>query len=189
MKVGKNVFFYGQVNLGEDSVIQDNVIIGNSDEGEVNVGRKALIRSGSVIYSGVRIGNNFQSGHNILIRENTEIGDNVLIGTNSVVDGNCKIGNRVKAETNVYITAYTTIEDDAFLGPCCVTTNDKYMRYGSAQLKGPVIKKGAKIGANATILPGIVIGEEVVVGAGAIVTSDVVSREVVVATPAKRKPK
>ena len=115
MKVGKNVIFYGQVNLGEDSIIQDNVIIGNSDEDEVNIGRKALIRSGSVIYSGVKIGDNFQSGHNVLIRENTEIGDDVLIGTNSVVDSNCIIGNRVKAQTNVYITAYTTIEDDVFL--------------------------------------------------------------------------
>ena len=189
MKIGKNVFLYGQVNLGDNSVVQDNVIIGNDDRGAVNIGRRALIRSGSVIYSWVKIGDNFQSGHNILIRENTEIGDDVLIGTNSVVDGNCKIGNRVKVQTNVYITACTTIEDDVFLGPCCVTTNDKYMRYGSAQLKGPVIKRGAKIGANATILPGIVIGEEVMVGAGAVVTSDVVSREVVVGIPAKRKPK
>jgi len=189
MRVGKNVFFYGQVNLGEDSIVQDNVVIGNDDRGAVNVGRGALIRSGSVIYSGVKIGDNFRSGHNILIRENTEIGDDVLIGTNSVVDGNCRIGNRVMVQTNVYITAYTTIEDDVFLGPCCVTTNDKYMRYGSARLKGPVIKRGAKIGANATILSGIVIGEEVVVGAGAVVTSDVVSKEVVVGVPAKRKRK
>ncbi len=187
MKVGKNVIFYGQVNLGEDSVIQDNVIIGNNDEGEVNIGRKALIRGGSVIYSGVKIGDNFQSGHNVLIRENTEIGDDVLIGTSSVVDGNCIIGSRVKVQTNVYITAYTTIEDDVFLGPCCVTTNDKYMRYGPAQLKGPVIKRGAKIGANSTILPGIVIGEEAVVGAGAVVTNDVASKEVVVGIPAKGK--
>ena len=187
MRVGKNVIFYGQVNLGEDSVVQDNVIIGNDDGGEVNIGRKALIRSGSVIYSGVKIGDNFQSGHNVLIRENTEIGDDVLIGTNSVVDGNCKIGNRVKAQTNVYITAYTTIEDDAFLGPCCVTTNDKYMRYGSVRLKGPVIKRGARIGANSIILPGIVIGEGAVVGAGAVVTSDVAAKEVVAGVPAKRK--
>ncbi len=187
MKVGKNVIFYGQVNLGKDSIIQDNVIIGNSDQGKVNIGRKALIRSGSVIYSGVKIGDNFQCGHNILIREDTEVGDDVLIGTNSVVDGNCKIGNRVKAQTNVYITTCTTIEDDVFLGPCCVTTNDKYMRYGLAQLEGPVIKRGARIGANATILPGIVIGEETVVGAGAVVTGDVAGKEVVIGTPAKKK--
>ncbi|MBA7473598.1 UDP-3-O-(3-hydroxymyristoyl)glucosamine N-acyltransferase [subsurface metagenome] len=187
MKVGKDVIFYGRVNLGKGSIIQDNVVIGNNNEGEVNIGRKALIRSGSVIYSGVKIGDNFQSGHNVLIRESTEIGDDVLIGTNSVVDGNCIIGNRVKAQTNVYITAYTTIEDDAFLGPCCVTTNDKYMNYGSAQLKGPVIKRGARIGANSTILPGIVIGEEAVVGAGAVVTGDVAGKEIVVGVPAKKK--
>jgi len=187
LKVGKDVIFYGRVNLGKGSIIQDNVVIGNSDEGEVNIGRKALIRSGSIIYSGVKIGDNFQSGHNALIRENTEIGDDVLIGTNSVVDSNCIIGNRVKAQTNVYITAYTTIEDDVFLGPCCVTTNDKYMRYDSVRLEGPVIKRGARIGANATILPGIVIGEEAVVGAGAVVTGDVAGKEIVVGVPAKKK--
>lgn len=189
MKVGKNVIFYGRVKLGEDSVVQDNVTIGNDEGGEVNISRRALIRSGSVIYSGVKIGENFQSGHNVLIRENTEIGDDFLLGTNSVIDGNCKIGNRVKVQTNVYITAYTTIEDDVFLGPCCVTTNDKYMKYGLVKLKGPTIKKGAKIGANATILPGIVIGDEVVVGAGAVVTSDVASKQVVVGIPAGRRKK
>ena len=185
MSVGKNVCFYGQVNLGEDSVVQDNVIIGNNDEAEVNIGRKALIRSGSVIYSGVKIGDNFQSGHNVLIRENTEIGDDVLIGTNSVVDGNCKIGNNISIQTNVYVTAYTIIEDDVFLGPCSVTTNDKYMRAG-VELKGPIIKKGARIGGNSTLLPGITIGERAVVGAGAVVTKDVESEEVFIGIPSTR---
>jgi len=187
MTVGKNVILRGQVNLGEDSVVQDYVIIGSKDEGEVNIGEKALIRSGSVIYSGVKIGKRFQSGHNVVIRENTEIGDDVLLGTNSVVDGNCIIGNGVKVQTNVYITVYTTIEDEVFLGPCCVTTNDKYMQTGSGQLRGPVIRSGARIGANATILPGIVVGEGALVGAGAVVTSDVASKEVVAGVPAKRK--
>ena len=186
MKMGRNVVFYGRVTLGEDSVIQDNVVLGSDDAGEVRIGDKALIRSGSVIYSGVRIGNGFQSGHNVLVRENTEIGDDVLVGTNSVVDGNCSIGNRVKVQTNVYITAFTTVEDDVFLGPCCVTTNDKYMKYGVGQLTGPVIKKGSRIGANATILPGVVVGEGVVVGSGAVVTADVASGDTVVGVPAKR---
>jgi acetyltransferase-like isoleucine patch superfamily enzyme len=182
--MSKNVILYGKVKLGENEIIQDNVIIGGSEDGEVEIGADSIIRSGTVIYSNVRIGKNFKSGHNVLIRENTEIGDNVLIGTNSVVDGNCKIGSRVSIQTNVYITAYTVIENDVFMGPCAVTTNDKYMEYG-AELRGPVIKKGAKIGANSTILPGITIEKDAIVGAGAVVTRDVKSKEVVAGVPIK----
>ena len=183
-KVGKNVLFYGKVEIGRNSMLQDNIIIGSSDDGTVEIGENAIIRSGSVIYSGVKIGKNLRTGHNILIRENTEIGDDVLIGTNSVIDGNCQIGSKVSVQTNVYITAYTVIEDNVFMGPCAVTTNDKYMEYG-AKLIGPVIKKGAKIGANSTILPEIVIGENAIVGAGSVVTRDVKSKEVVAGVPIK----
>lgn len=184
-KVGKNVLFYGKKEIGKNSVIQDNVIIGSSDDGTIEIGENAIIRSGTVIYSGVKIGKNLRTGHNILIRENTEIGDDVLVGTNSVVDGNCKIGSRVSIQTNVYITTYTVIEDDVFMGPCAVTTNDKYMMYGGAELKGPIIKKGAKIGANSTILPGIVVGEGAIIGAGSVVTKDVKNKEVVAGVPIK----
>lgn len=185
MTVGNNAIFRGQVHLGDDSIIQDNVIIGDREEGKVSIKEKALIRSGSIIYSGVKIGKRFQSGHNILIRENTEIGDDVLLGTNSVIDGNCKIGNGVKVQTNVYITTNTTIEDGVFLGPCCVTTNDKYMQYGSGELKGPIIKRGARIGANATILPGVTIGEDAVIGSGAVVIGDVPAKKIIVGNPAR----
>ena len=182
--MSKNIILHGQINLGAGTLVEDNVILGNREGGVVTIGENSLIRSGTVIYSSVKIGKNFRTGHNVLIRENTEIGDDVLIGTNSVVDGNCTIGNNVSIQTNVYITAYTIIEDNVFLGPCSVTTNDKYMRVG-ADLKGPIIKKGAKIGANSTILPGITIGERTAVGAGAVVTKDVASEATVVGNPAK----
>ncbi|MCL0058169.1 N-acetyltransferase [Dehalococcoidia bacterium] len=183
-KVGKSVLFYGKVGIGKNCMIQDNVIIGSSDDGAVEIGENAIIRSGTVIYSSVNIGKNLRTGHNVLIRENTEIRDDVLVGTNSVIDGNCKIGSRVSIQTNVYITAYTVIEDDVFMGPCAVTTNDKYMEYG-ADLKAPIIKRGAKIGANSTILPGITIQKDAIVGAGAVVTRDVKSKEVVAGVPIK----
>lgn len=183
--MSKNITLHGKVNLGAGTSVEDNVILGNREDGVVTIGENSLIRSGTVIYSSVKTGRNFRTGHNVLIRENTEIGDDVLIGTNSVVDGNCTIGNNVSIQTNGYVTAYTIIEDDVFLGPCAVTTNDKYMKVG-AELKGPIIKKGAKIGANSTILPGITIGERAVVGAGAVVTKDVGNEEVVIGIPATR---
>ncbi len=153
----KNFNLTDNLVIGNNYAIQDNVILGNSNDGTVVIGDNALIRSGSMIYSNVKIGNDFRTGHRVLIRENTEIGDNVLVGTNSVLDGNCKLGNNISIQTSAYITAYTTIEDNVFIGPRVVTANDKYMVQG-AKLMGPTIKKGARIGANAIILPGVVIG-------------------------------
>ena len=183
-KVAKEVALHGTVRIGEGTTIQDNVILGSLEDGELSIGKASVIRSGAVIYSSVRIGDNFRSGHNILIRENSEIGNNVLVGTNSVIDGDCKIGDNVSIQTGVYITRYTTIEDDVFLGPLCVTTNDKYMRYGDP-LSGPVIKRGAKIGANSTIMPGITIGEGATVAAGSVVTRDVPPYKVAMGVPAR----
>lgn len=183
-RISEKAILYGEVKIGEGTTIQDNVILGNIEEGELSIGKDSIIRSGTVIYSDVKIGNDFRSGHNVLIRENTEIGDNVLVGTNSVIDGDCKIGNKVSIQTGVYITRYTTIEDDVFLGPFCVTTNDKYMKYG-VTLKGPVIKQGARIGANCTIMPGITIGKRAIVGAGSVVTRDVPPYKVIMGVPAR----
>lgn len=175
---------YSNLIIGDDYLIQDDVILGNDDSGWVTIGDNALIRSGSIIYSNVKIGNDFRTGHRILIRENCEIGDNVLVGTNSLIDGNCKLGNNISIQSEAYITAYTTIEDDVFIGPRVVTTNDKYMFYG-AKLTGPIIKRGARIGANATLLPGVVIGEEAIVGSGSVVTKSVPARTTVVGNPAR----
>jgi len=175
---------YLNLTIGKDCIIQDDVIIGNSSKDQVIVGDNALIRSGTIIYSKVKIGNGFKTGHRALIRENSEIGDNVLIGTNAVLDGNCKLGSNISIQTGAYITAFTTVEDNVFIGPWVVTANDKYMVPG-AKLIGPTIKKGARIGANSTILPGVVVGEGAVVGSGSVVTKDVAPGNTVVGNPAR----
>ena len=183
-KISEKAILHGKVTIGEGTTVQENVILGSAEDGESDIGKDSIVRSGTVIYSGVKIGNNFRSGHNVLIRENTRIGDNVLVGTSSVIDGDCKIGNKVSIQTGVYITRYTMIEDGVFLGPFCVTTNDKYMKYG-VTLKGPVIKQGARIGANSTIMPDITIGKGAIVGAGSVVTRDVPPYKVVMGVPAR----
>lgn len=172
------------MDIGENTIIQDNVILGTSEEGEIKIGDNSIIRSGTIIYSNVKTGKNFRTGHNVLIRENTFLGDNVLVGTNSVIDGECRIGSNVNIQTGVYITKYTLVEDDVFFGPFSVTTNDKRMECG-AKLKGPIFKKNSKVGANSTILPGVVVGEEAIIGAGAIVTKNVSKGDVVAGSSAR----
>lgn len=183
-RISEKAACHGKVNIGKGSTVEDYVVLGSKEDGELSIGKNSIIRSGTVIYSGVRIGDNFKSGHNVLIRENTEIGNNVLVGTNSVLDGDCRIGNNASIQTSVYVTRYTVIEDGVFLGPHCVTTNDKYMEYGR-ELKGPLIKRNARIGANAIIFPGITIGENAIVGAGAVVNKNVLPEDTVVGNPAR----
>ncbi|OYT16004.1 MAG: N-acetyltransferase [Bacteroidetes bacterium 4572_77] len=145
-----------------------------------------IIRFGTVLYPDIEIGDGFETGNNAVIRSNTRIGDNVLVGTCAVIEGDCVIGNDVKLQTGVYVTRNCVIEDGAFLGPRVVTTNDKNMLYGNGDpLKGAIIKKDARIGANSTILPGITIGIGSVVGAGSVVTKDVPDGMTVVGNPSK----
>ena len=155
---------------------------------KAKIGKNCTIRSGAIIYADVSLGDNVKTGHNILVRENTAIGNNTLIGTNVVIEGDCKIGNNVSLQSNVYIPKNCVIEDFAFLGPCVVITNDKYPireKLNHSDLKGAIIRKGASIGANATILCGITIGKFAIVGAGSVVTKDVPDFALVIGNPAK----
>jgi acetyltransferase-like isoleucine patch superfamily enzyme len=152
------------------------------------IGKNALIRSNSIIYNDVEIGKNFKTGHGITIREKTTIGDNVLIGTNSIIEGHSSIGNDVSIQSNVYIPTNTIIEDYVFIGPCACFTNDKYPIRVDFDLKGPVIRRGASIGANSTFLSNIEIGEGAMVAAGAIVTMDVPEYFLAIGAPARIKP-
>ena len=152
----------------------------------LRIGRDANLRSGTVIYVGTTIGRGLQTGHNVVIREENVIGDNVGIWSNSVIDYGCRIGNNVKIHSNVYVAQFTTIEDDAFLAPGVTIAND--MRPLCAECThagGPTIKRGARIGVNVTILPGVTVGEYALVGAGSVVTRDVPPHAVVYGNPAR----
>lgn len=184
---------YRNVILKPGFIIEDFVIIGKPPEGEkdgsleTTVGINAVIRSHTVIYSGNIIGDNFRTGHHVMIRENNVIGDNVSIGTHSVIEHDVKIGNNVRIHSNVFIPEYSVLEDDSWIGPNVVLTNALYPLSNNVKqnLKGPLIKEKAKIGANCTILPGIIIGRNSLVGAGSVVTKNVRDNLVVVGNPAK----
>jgi acetyltransferase-like isoleucine patch superfamily enzyme len=147
------------------------------------IGRNCRIRSGTVIYETATIGNWVETGHNVLIREGSVVGDKTRIGSSTQLDGTVKIGRNVSIQSNVYLPHLTVVEDNVFLAPCVVITNDPYPP--SQRRTGITIEKDAVIGANAIIVARVKVGEGSVVSAGATVTKDVPPRKVVMGTPAK----
>lgn len=183
----RNNSFPVTVNLGDDDSIKLGVKYKSRSVPPI-IGKNSLIRSNTVIYNDVNIGNNFTTGHGVVIRENTTIGDNVLIGTNTVIEGHISIGSNVSIQSNVYIPKNSLIEDHVFIGPCACFTNDKYPVRVDYDLKGPVIRSGASIGANSTFLSDIEVGKGAMVAAGAIVTMDVPEYFLAIGAPARIKP-
>jgi acetyltransferase-like isoleucine patch superfamily enzyme len=189
-----NTYIIGDgVTLGPGAHLEDFCIVGTLPRGAApgtlttTIGDNAVIRSHTVIYAGNVIGRNFQTGNKVNIRESNRIGDDVSVGTLSVIEHHVVIGNNVRIHTQVFIPEFSVLEDGCWLGPHVVLTNAKYPLSPDAKktLKGPVIRRGAKIGANATLLPGVVIGENALVGAGSVVARDVAPGEVVVGNPAR----
>jgi len=184
---------YPNVHLDAGATIGEFCIIGEPPQGrepgelETHIGAEATIRSHTVIYAGNRIGAHFQTGHGVLVREANEIGDHVSIGSHSMVEHHVKIGSGVRLHSNVFVPEFTVLEDECWLGPNVVVTNARYprSRHVKEQLQGATIKRRAKIGANATLLPGVTIGENALVGAGAVVVDDVPDNAVVVGNPAR----
>jgi acetyltransferase-like isoleucine patch superfamily enzyme len=154
---------------------------------ELVIGAGAVVRSGTVIYAGSRIGEGLETGHNVVIREENEIGDHFSIWNNSVVDYGCRIGHRVKIHCNVYVAQFTVIEDDVFMAPGVTIANDVHPGCPDSKrcMRGPVIEQGVQIGVNVTILPFVRIGARALIGSGAVVTRDVPPETVVYGNPAR----
>lgn len=180
------------VELADDHQLDPHVILGYQTGRRIAdrtlwIGPGAMVRSGSVIYAGSRIGAHLQTGHNVIIREENEIGDNFALWNNSTIDYGCRIGNNVKIHANSYIAQYTTIEDDVFMAPGVTIANDLHpgCAFSARCMRGPTIKRGAQIGVNVTLLPMITIGEGAVIGSGTVVTADVPPSAVVVGNPGR----
>lgn len=197
---------YGRNHVEDDCILLENVVLGHPSTGlllelrqvdlnlehaefeGVRLGQRAVIRSDSILYCGVTIDHHVRTGHGILVRENTTIGHNVLIGTNTVIDNDCTIGSHVSLQTRVYIPTGTVVEDYVFMGPGATVTNDRMPIRTDEGLLPATIRRGASIGANATILPGVVVGEGAFVAAGAVVTKDVPDWHMAIGAPARFTP-
>lgn len=190
----KNVksIIYPSVILGKNVIIEPFCIIGlpgvdNGVDGlKTYIGDNSYIRSHTVIYAGNRIGDNFKTGHFTLIRENNVIGDDCSIGSFSEVAFNVKIGNNVRIHSKCSIFEESVIEDNVKINPGVSLLNTKYpfRKDKKAKIEPVKIRKGARITANCTILPGIEIGENALIGAGSLVTKKIPKNHVAFGTPA-----
>ncbi|MCK4538558.1 MAG: N-acetyltransferase [Candidatus Krumholzibacteria bacterium] len=169
----------GELRLGAGADIDPEAIVGylsprrNVSE-LLEIGEGARIRSGSVIYAGSKIGKGLETGHNVIIREENTIGDHFNIWNNSVIDYGCTIGHNVKIHCNIYIAQFTVIEDEVFMAPGVTVANDIHPGCPDSGdcMRGPVFKKGCRIGVNVTVVPYVTIGEGTLVGSGSVVTKD-----------------
>jgi acetyltransferase-like isoleucine patch superfamily enzyme len=172
-------------------VADDDVVVGYPASRPVArtlvLGPGARLRSGTVLYDGSEIGRDFETGHHVIVRERTRIGDQVSVWSNTVVDYGCVIGHRVKIHCNCYVAQFTELEDDAFLAPGVTIANDLFPGHtGSASaMAGPLIRAGAQIGVNVTILPYVTIGEGSIIGSGSVVTRDIPPGMVAYGNPAR----
>jgi len=206
VKVHHTVRTYGQNSIGDHTMILDNVILGfpptdlllslrqvdlnleHADYEGCTIANNAILRSDSVLYARIHIGHHFRTGHRVLIREDTTIGHNVMIGSGTVIDNRCRIGDYVSIQSCAYLPTGTQIGDYVFLGPGATFTNDRFPIRTEEPLSAAVVKRGASVGANAVVVPGVTIGEGAFVGAGSVVTKDVPDWHMAVGAPARIEP-
>ena len=152
------------------------------------IGDGTIVSTGAIVFAGARIGARVILGDQSCVRERVDIGDDVVVGRGVLVENDTTVGALTKIQADAYITAYSTLEENVFVAPCVVTTNDNFMGRTERRhelIKGPTIRRGARVGGGAVLCPGIVVGEEAFVGAGAVVTKDVEPRMLVVGNPAR----
>lgn len=198
--IGNHVTICEGAEIGRGTVVADFAIVGKRPKLSpastakggplpgVVVGEGCSIGSHTVVMAGTRLGNGSIVGDNAGIRERCTIGDNVVVGRSVTVENDTTIGDRTKIQSGAYVTAYVTLEEDVFIAPMVVTTNDNYMgrtKKRFDELKGCTVKRGARVGGGSHLLPGVVIGEEAFIATGAVVTKDIPARSVAMGVPAR----
>jgi UDP-2-acetamido-3-amino-2,3-dideoxy-glucuronate N-acetyltransferase len=152
------------------------------------IGDGTIVSTGAIVFAGSTVGARVILGDQSCVRERVTIGDDVVVGRGSLIENDTTVGALTKIQAGAYITAYSTLEEQVFIAPCVVTTNDNFMGRTERRhdlIKGPTIRRGARVGGGAILCPAVEIGEEAFVGAGAVVTKDVPPRALVVGNPAR----
>jgi acetyltransferase-like isoleucine patch superfamily enzyme len=199
-EVGDNVVIYPGTVIGDGCRIADNAVVGKQpalsprsttkreELPPLELGAGTIVSTGAVVFAGTKIGERVIVGDQACVRERCVIGDDVVIGRGSLIENDTAVGAMTKIQAHAYITAYSILEDNVFIAPCVVTTNDNYMGRTEKRhelVRGPTIRRGARVGGGAILLPGVEIGEEAFVGAGAVVLENVAPGKLVVGNPAR----
>jgi acetyltransferase-like isoleucine patch superfamily enzyme len=186
--------------LGEDVKVLENAVVGKQPVlgarsttrreplEPAEIGDGTIVSTGAIVFAGSRVGARAILGDQSCVRERVTLGDDVVVGRGSLIENDTIVGARTRIQAEAYVTAYSTLEEDVFIAPCVVTTNDNFMGRTERRhelMQGPTIRRGARVGGGAILCPGIEVGEEAFVGAGAVVTKDVPPRSVVVGNPAR----
>lgn len=201
IELGANVVIHAGVEIGDRCSIGDSAVLGktpklsmsstatrDTSQGSLQLDEEVVICAGAVVFAATGIGHSTIVGDQAYVRERTQIGNNTVIGRATAVDNDVQIGSRVRVQSNCYITAYSVVEDDVFVGPGVVMTNDNTMARHPREvsLRGPTLRRACRIGGGAVLAPGVEIGEEAYVAAGAVVVGDVEPRAVVMGVPARQ---
>ncbi|HLK45264.1 MAG TPA: DapH/DapD/GlmU-related protein [Acidimicrobiales bacterium] len=186
--------------LGEGVRILENAVVGKQPSLGASstarreslpptvIGAGTVVSTGAIVFAGSHIGARCIVGDQSCIRERVTMADGCILGRGSLIENDTTVGEGTRIQADAYVTAYSTLEEDVFIAPCVVTTNDNFMGRTERRrelMRGPTIRRSARIGGGAILCPGIEIGEEAFVGAGAVVTKDVPPRVVVVGSPAR----
>jgi acetyltransferase-like isoleucine patch superfamily enzyme len=201
MEIADTAIVYPGTVVGDGCKILDYAVVGKQptlsprstakreDLRPLVLGPGTIVSTGAVVFAGTTVGERVIVGDQACVRERCTIGDDVVIGRGSLVENDTSVGALTKIQAHAYITAYSLLEDNVFIAPCVITTNDNYMGRTEKRhelVKGPTIRRGARVGGGSVLLPGIEIGEEAFIGAGAVVLRDVPPRAVMVGSPARQ---
>jgi acetyltransferase-like isoleucine patch superfamily enzyme len=196
---GAHVVVHDDVEIGDGCRVQDGAVLGKPPTlGAQSTAPRtrppalvlepgAVVCTGAVVFAGARVGAGAIVGDQAHVRERSTVGAGSVVGRGSAIDNDVRLGERVRIQTNVYVTAFSVVEDDVFIGPCAVTTNDDTMARHPPDmpLRGATLRRACRIGGGAVLVPGVEVGEEAFVAAGSVVTSDVAPRTVVMGVPAR----
>jgi UDP-2-acetamido-3-amino-2,3-dideoxy-glucuronate N-acetyltransferase len=199
VELGGNVVIHDGTTLGDGVRVHDGAVLGKplslgrnstasrEEPPPVVVGDGAVIGAGAVLVAGATVGAGALVGDQAHVRERSVIGRLSVLGRGASMENDAIVGAGARIQSGCYITAFCEVEDDVFMAPGVQTLNDPSAgrRAPGEKLRGPRIRRGARVGGAAVLLPGVEVGEEAFVGAGAVVTRDVPARTLVVGIPAR----